>query len=366
MYSIEVPNYKLEDFFDEMLSTRQGEKYNFLKGRLLAIKNTLVEEERQYLTLAVEEKKLHTVMENVSIEIPRNILLSDILKPNVGINRDKLIELLNKNGLNDLFDNLSEMNLQEILASLNCMTLEDVLPNIVNQDTINYFSNVDSKAMKSAYEKYLVNNKDSTNIGRDVYEYIISKAQDDLCPYCLHGKVMTVDHYLPKAYFISYAITPINLLPCCSDCNKSKNDIRILEEGKMFINPYFDNINELNWLECQVTEEQWPITFIYNVKEDIENEILKERLKMQFESLKLGALYSGNAVRQFRGRVKSIVEEYESRNGEAPIQFFKSSKESIEDYNLNSWEAKMYEGLLNSSWFLSDAIKELRQYYNIR
>lgn len=365
MYSLEVPYYKLEDFFDEMLSTRQGEKYNFLRGRLIAIKNTLIEEERKYL-ITINEKKLHTLTENVSIEIPKNIILKDMLNLPNSINRDDLIELLIKNGLDAIFDNVLEMGLQDIITKINIMTLEEVLSHIDNQDTINYFSHIDSKAMKSAYEKYLVNQKDSTNIGRDVYEYIISNAKDALCPYCLHGKAMTVDHYLPKAYFIPYAITPINLLPCCSDCNKSKNDLRVLEESKMFINPYFDNINELKWLECHVKEEEWPITFIFNVKDDIENEVLKERLKMQFDRLKLGVLYASNAVRQFRGRVQSIVEEYESTNREAPIKFFISSKESIENYNLNSWEAKMYEGLLNSPWFLNDAIKELRNYYNIK
>ncbi|MBK5502786.1 hypothetical protein [Peribacillus sp. TH14] len=219
--------------------------------------------------------------------------------------------------------------------------------------------------MKTVYEKYFVNTKGSKNIGRDVYEYIISKAEDDLCPYCLHGTVKTVDHYLPKAYFISYAVTPINLLPCCSDCNKNKKDIRDLTANKMFINPYFDNINDLNWLECKLIENQWPITFKYNVKEDIENEILKKRLEMQFESLELGTLYASNAVRYFRGRVKLIVEEYESGNEEAPIQFLISSKESMEIYNLNAWQAKVYEALLNSDWFLVDAINHLREYYHI-
>ncbi|MBK5502785.1 hypothetical protein [Peribacillus sp. TH14] len=80
MYSIKFPDYNLEDFLDEMLSNKHGETYNFLKGRLLAIKNILIEKETQYISLATSDSGgLYSLNEQLSIDIPQNVLLKDIL-----------------------------------------------------------------------------------------------------------------------------------------------------------------------------------------------------------------------------------------------------------------------------------------------
>ncbi|MED4454879.1 HNH endonuclease signature motif containing protein [Metabacillus fastidiosus] len=366
MYLIEFPNYTLEDFFDEMLTTRQGEAYNFLKGRLLAIKSTLVEKEEEYIKLASPKNQggLFDIVENIKIEIPKTKTLGEIINLPSKISKRELIEFIKMKKIDPLFNNLEEMEVNEIKTFLNSINLNTVIKQLGDPNLIYYLSYVDAEAMKNAYEKYLVNTKGSSNIGRKVYGDIMSLSKDNLCPYCLQGIVKTVDHYLPKAYFIDYSITPINLLPCCSDCNKNKNDERTLQEDKMFINPYFDNIQNVRWLGCKVNEV-WPITFSYYVREDIGDVILKERLKIHFDKLELGFLYANKAVTYFRGRVKEIVKEYNSSNYLPPIDSLKNSKESIENYNLNSWEAKIYEALLDSKWFLHTAIKELESKYDI-
>ena len=224
-------------------------------------------------------------------------------------------------------------------------------------------SHVDSAAMKKAYENYIVESEDSGKKGRDIYEHILLLADDGICPYCMYGDVSTVDHYLPKAHFIEYAITPLNLLPSCYECNTMKLDLRKLEENKMFINPYCDDLTEIRWLECKVVDRMFPITFKFNVKEDIENIILKERLVEHFDILSLGKLYATKAGRYFRIRVKKIIENYESGGIESIIKALEGDKISAEDYNLNALEAKVYEALLNSEWFLNEGIKGIKKYY---
>ncbi|HFK1753500.1 TPA: HNH endonuclease signature motif containing protein [Bacillus cereus] len=366
MYSVKFPDYVLADFFDEMLATREGAAYNFLKGRITSIKNILLEEEKEYLKLASPNFAggLYDLEEKIEIRISEEEILGSIINVPNTISKSELIDLLKRKGISPIFNNLEEMSLDEIKNIINNTSLKQALNLIEDSNLISYLKYVDSEAMKNAYEKYLVNKKGSSNIGRKVYGHIMALAENDLCPYCLQGKVTTVDHYLPKAYFISYSITPINLLPCCSDCNKNKNDIRVLQENKMFINPYFDNLQNIKWLGCKVNED-WPITFTYFVREDIENDILKERITIHFNTLKLGSLYASNALTHFRGRVKEIVKEYNSNDFIPPIESLRSSKESIEDYNLNSWEAKIYEALLHSKWFLNIAIKELEEKYNV-
>ncbi|MER2226621.1 MAG: HNH endonuclease signature motif containing protein [Carnobacterium sp.] len=368
MYPIEFPNYSLEDFFDEMIASKQGTAYNFLKGRLTLIKNQLIEKENEYveLTSSKSDSGLYDIEENTKILISDKESIGNIMKLSKNISQEELINLLNEKKLSSIFQEtkLDEMSLVEIKSTLNNTSIKEALNLITDSNLKNILSYIDSEAMKKVYEKYLVNTKESQNIGRKVYEHVMLLSENNLCPYCLQGTVSTVDHYLPKAYFIEYAITPINLLPCCFDCNKNKKDTRLLQEDKMFINPYFDNLKDTRWLGCKVNEH-WPITFTYYVREDIEDDILKERLKTHFRNLKLGSLYASNAVTYFRGRIKEIVNEYNSNDLKPPIESLRSSKESIEDYNLNSWEAKIYEALLNSNWFLEIAIEELQEKYKV-
>lgn len=44
----------------------------------------------------------------------------------------------------------------------------------------------------------------------------------DKCHYCGINMVDTFDHYLPKSLFPEYSVMPINLFPCCAQCNRKK------------------------------------------------------------------------------------------------------------------------------------------------
>ncbi|WLQ16259.1 hypothetical protein O5O45_10060 [Hahella aquimaris] len=63
-----------------------------------------------------------------------------------------------------------------------------------------------------------------------------------LCPACGEpGRPNTLDHYLPKAAFPHFCITPLNLFPMCDACQAQKgaktgDDI----SPRFFIHPYFD------------------------------------------------------------------------------------------------------------------------------
>src|SRR5262245_19880217 len=73
--------------------------------------------------------------------------------------------------------------------------------------------------MVAVYDNRLVK---KTAPGRRIYDKIFTSAPNDKCPLCGHRNVKTLDHYLPKALFPALTVTPINLIPACSDCNKAK------------------------------------------------------------------------------------------------------------------------------------------------
>ncbi len=44
------------------------------------------------------------------------------------------------------------------------------------------------------------------------------------CPLCKTTIPSTFDHYLPISFFPEFSIHPLNLIPCCSTCNTTKNN----------------------------------------------------------------------------------------------------------------------------------------------
>lgn len=305
MYFLNLPIYKIEDFYEELLEGRRdNEKNHFLKTRLLSIKSVLEDAQTHYEKLG-RDGLLHTILENETISIPTDVRLkSDITKS--GVSRGE---------------------------------------------------------MEKVYSNFLVDKPDSKKIGRTVYNSILSNTYYNLCPYCSHREVKTVDHYLPKAQFASFAITPSNLLPCCSDCNKDKLDSYILEEDRMLIHPYFDDIRSQNWLNCKVVESTWPITFYYFVSGEIVNSSLKSRIEYQFNLLNLSKLYADNATREFNYRVKLLIKEYNLNPANKAMEFIDNNIETYKSEGLNLWQTQMFEALKSSNWFLEAALPELQTYY---
>lgn len=304
MYLLKLPEYSIENYFDEMLNGRHdNEKNKFIKTRLESIKTKLIVEEHSYQTLA-KKKELYTIREKVSINIPETV------------------------------------------------ELRDSIPKTIN-----------ATEMEKVYTNFLVDKPGSKKIGRKVYETILLNTYYNLCPYCSHREVKTVDHYLPKSKFISFAVTPINLVPCCSDCNKDKLDDYNFIKEKMLIHPYFDDIRSKDWLKCKVNVGSWPITFTFHVSNNITDTVLKSRINYQFELLNLGELYADNATREFNKRVKSLVNEYNSNPTGKAFDFLNDNYESYGSENPNSWQTKMFEALKGSEWFIEEALPKLQSFY---
>ncbi|WP_404274725.1 HNH endonuclease [Exiguobacterium undae] len=304
MNRLSKPEYSLEDFFEEMLLGRHNnEKNSFLITRLLSVQPLLVIKEKAYENLA-GKKELHTTEAHDTIFIPFHVKLDSLIPRTV------------------------------IIAE-----------------------------MEKVYKSFFVDKPDSIKIGRKVYDSILQNTEYNLCPYCSHREVKTVDHYLPKSKFISFAVTPLNLLPCCSDCNKAKLDDYNPFEEKMLIHPYFDDLSSVDWLDCNVKECTWPITFSFEVSEDIADSVIKSRLKYQFKLLGLDKLYADNATREFRKRVKSLVKEYDSDKSNEALDFLDDNYESYYYDNANSWQTKMFKALKSSIWFRKEALPKLKKFY---
>lgn len=62
-----------------------------------------------------------------------------------------------------------------------------------------------------------------------------------LCPVCDAQLASQLDHVLPKSQFPQYVVTPLNLVPLCASCNKSKGDV-------IGFNAYYQSESDLEGL----------------------------------------------------------------------------------------------------------------------
>ncbi|WP_237209296.1 HNH endonuclease [Rothia nasimurium] len=61
------------------------------------------------------------------------------------------------------------------------------------------------------------------------------------CSYCQISRANTLDHFLPKSRYPLLAISPWNLVPCCSECNSSISIKNAEIKSPRLIHPFFLN-----------------------------------------------------------------------------------------------------------------------------
>ncbi|MFC5411905.1 HNH endonuclease [Larkinella bovis] len=198
------------------------------------------------------------------------------------------------------------------------------------------------------YTERLVNKK---NNARRYYDQILLSAPKGKCPLCNQRIADTLDHYLPKTLYPLLSVTPINLIPACSVCNKGKLIDYPLNSEQESLHPYYDNIENEEWLKCEVLEVN-PIIFKYSVQSpDCWSELLKERVMNHFNSFKLNTLYVIHAIEEF-ANIKFQIEKLFNNGGQQLLKDHLSDcYESRKIIDRNSWQTAFYKALFDNDDF---------------
>ena len=188
---------------------------------------------------------------------------------------------------------------------------------------------------------------------RPVYDEIKLAPKNNICPICAHRDVSTLDHYLPKAKNPSLAVTPLNLIPACFECNHIKDDYHPTKAEEQLLHPYFDVLNDEIWLIADVGKTKPPsITYAIQTSANW-NSTLAAKLKFHFEKFRLAELYSSQAGKELSGIAGKLKSAWE-RDGESEVRFvLQEDAQSWEKFAKNSWQAALYRGLSESTWFCS-------------
>lgn len=99
---------------------------------------------------------------------------------------------------------------------------------------------VDSKIATFFYTNKIIGNK----IGNISSNILINSG--GICAVC-DSHADTLDHVLPKSKYVQYTITPINLVPLCSRCNRVKKD-KVTNQNKIIFHPYFHDYGDMHGL----------------------------------------------------------------------------------------------------------------------
>lgn len=206
-------------------------------------------------------------------------------------------------------------------------------------------TNITKGDLINLYTYYMV-----ASSGRDIYDRILASAENGKCPYCGQRNVRTLDHFLPKSQYPKLSITPLNLIPCCSDCNKDKKDKTIMQNSDLIIHPYYDsNIDSSQWLFCVIRSldySQEVIEMDFHVRNVSNfNLALNERILNHFSSLKLDLLYKIEANEEFLNNVPTFEALVATSSVEEVRTHFENIERRYSRRYINSWQRAFYQAL---------------------
>lgn len=194
---------------------------------------------------------------------------------------------------------------------------------------------------------------------RDIYDAIKLGAIGNICPLCNQRTVSTLDHYLAKSKHPALAITPLNLVPSCKDCNTDTGTRRPTTAGEQTLHPYFDNVDDAIWLTASVTECSPPVVVFAPSPSALWSQAKQDMVRSHFRTFDLGKLYTTHAAVELVNIYYDVSRIF-NINGATDVRNHLLEQANNRRHVMkNSWQAATYEGLADSIWFCSGGFESI-------
>lgn len=186
---------------------------------------------------------------------------------------------------------------------------------------------------------------------RTIYGALMKAPENDICPLCGQRTVFTLDHYLPKGAHPALAVTSLNLVPACGECNKLKLDRQASCAADQTLHPYFDDVDHDRWLFAEVNES-FPATLSFAASPPVDwDQVKRQRVVNHFEAFNLARLYASHSAVELNN-IKFYLQRMALRNSPADISAHLSEvAASSAASQRNSWQSAMYAAISLSPWF---------------
>lgn len=181
------------------------------------------------------------------------------------------------------------------------------------------------------------------------YNRILKLAETGKCPICGIGQVSTLDHYLAKTLYPTYAITPYNLVPVCRDCNFEKRDTG-LDPACAPLHPYYDDIDSHIWLIALLVFKENKIVVQYDVNPEIESydPELFVRIKAHMNLFKLNKAYAVQASTEIAEYMEVWKQMSQKWRKEDFIKYLTTTLKSKETTMRNTWHTALLRALIEN------------------
>ena len=207
---------------------------------------------------------------------------------------------------------------------------------------------VTKQEMVSVYDQRMAGKQGP---GRLIYDQLKLLPKADRCPFCDQRNISTLDHILPKALYPILAVTPLNLVAACMECNKAKLSKSPKTAAEVVLHPYFDDIATVQWLTARVVETS-PCAVIFDVtRPESWDDLTEARARGQFSLLGLGDLYSGEASRELANIRHNLQSHFAADGADAVRAELLRQWRSRRAHRINAWQTAMYQAIANSDWF---------------
>lgn len=175
------------------------------------------------------------------------------------------------------------------------------------------------------------------------------------CPMCGVTSPTTYDHYLPSSRFPEFAVHPVNLIPCCSVCNSTKDDDWLnRDDERQYLHLYSDLIPADVFLNVTLhtPEHLSGVGATFTLSRPVGTRLRNWRLiESHFRKLKLLDRYTERSNAEISEILESCAEHLE-HGGTRPGQFLEaiaSRQEAI--YGISNWRVQLMRKLAGSARF---------------
>ncbi|NJC37167.1 hypothetical protein GGR60_001702 [Xanthomonas arboricola] len=222
------------------------------------------------------------------------------------------------------------------------------------QGALDIGGRVTAGEMERVYKSTFVKSKAT----REIYGKIRAAPENDICPLCSQRTVSQLDHYLPQSAHPALTITPINLVPACSECNKNKLAIQANQQNDQTFHPYFEDCDDARWLYATVVETS-PAALVFSpIPPPRWSDVKRQRVLAHFKLYKLGELYASHSAVELNDIRYGLVELAKKNTPHEVAEHLRSTARSRAHAHENSWRRATYEALAESLWFCSGGFTE--------
>lgn len=204
------------------------------------------------------------------------------------------------------------------------------------------------------YEQQMVQNKK----GRRQYDILLNRAPNGICPFCGFAQTSTLDHYMPKKKFPSFSISPLNLIPSCSDCNRGKSEDVAGAIQEQVIHPYYDHgLFDEQWLFATVNKTK-PASLMFYINPPANWECNNiSRVHSHFKKFELARRFSVQVANEISTLRYELDYDFEFSQEKGVRQALEKKYFACEKVYRNWWKTAMYQALASSDWYCQGGFK---------